>query len=109
MGLRFRKSVKVLPFVRINLSKQGVSSVSIGGKGLTINRSRKSTRVTASLPGSGLSYSRQFPDQSIGQPLSPEQSPPPPIADSPGPARGWVQGSMIGLWIIQFIRWIFKK
>ena len=62
MGFRFRRSIKVLPGVRLNISKTGVTSVSIGGKGLTVNRSRKGTRVTTSIPGSGLSFSKQYSD-----------------------------------------------
>lgn len=57
MGLRFRKSVRLLPGVRLNISKQGLSSLSIGGRGLTYNIGRKGTRGTVGLPGSGLSYS----------------------------------------------------
>ncbi|MDR9777657.1 DUF4236 domain-containing protein, partial [Rhizobium hidalgonense] len=49
MGFRFRRSIKVLPGVRLNISKTGVTSVSIGGKGLTVNRSRKGTLVTTSI------------------------------------------------------------
>lgn len=75
MGFRFRRSIKVLPGVRLNISKTGVTSVSIGGKGLTVNRSRKGTRVTASIPGSGLSYSQQYSDQ-VGPRSSNRPSPP---------------------------------
>ncbi|RZT35507.1 DUF4236 domain-containing protein [Cupriavidus agavae] len=53
MGFRFRKRIKIAPGVAINLSKSGVSA-SLGGKGLTYNTRGK---VTAGLPGTGLSYS----------------------------------------------------
>ncbi len=56
MGLRFRKSIGIIPGVRLNLSKSGLSSLSIGGKGLTYNIGRKGTRATGGLPGTGLSY-----------------------------------------------------
>ncbi|ODB39972.1 hypothetical protein A9L43_15255 [Pseudomonas mosselii] len=59
MALRFRKSFKVAPGVRINLSKSGVST-SVGGKGLTANLSKRGTRVTAGIPGSGLSASKLY-------------------------------------------------
>ncbi|WP_407933078.1 DUF4236 domain-containing protein, partial [Herbiconiux daphne] len=36
MGFRFRKSVKIMPGVRLNFSKSGMST-SIGGKGATMN------------------------------------------------------------------------
>lgn len=52
MGLRFRKSVKLAPGVRINFSKSGVSA-SIGVMGLTYNTRGK---ITVGIPGSGLSY-----------------------------------------------------
>lgn len=59
MALRFRKSFKIAPGVRINLSKSGLST-SVGGKGFTANLSKRGTRVTAGIPGSGLSASRLY-------------------------------------------------
>ena len=56
MGFRFRKSVKLMPGVRLNLGKRG-ASVSVGGKGLTCNISKKGARTTVGLPGTGVSYS----------------------------------------------------
>ncbi|EOG1896796.1 hypothetical protein APD35_09160 [Acinetobacter pittii] len=58
MGLNFRKSIKIAPGVRVNISKKGVSSVSVGGKGARVNVSKKGTRTTVGLPGTGLSYSK---------------------------------------------------
>jgi hypothetical protein len=55
MGLRFRKSIGILPGFRLNISKSG-PSVTVGGKGLTFNMGPKGPRATASLPGTGLSY-----------------------------------------------------
>lgn len=57
MGFRFRKSIKIAPGVRINLTKKGVSSVSVGKRGATMNVGKKGTRGTVGIPGSGLSYS----------------------------------------------------
>lgn len=56
MGFRFRKSVRVLPGVRLNLSTRGAST-SIGGRGATLNIGRKGARATVGPPGTGLSYS----------------------------------------------------
>jgi len=36
MGFRYRKSIKIIPGVRVNLSKSGVST-SIGRPGATVN------------------------------------------------------------------------
>lgn len=55
MGFRFRRSIKLLPGLRINLSKTGVST-SIGRPGATINIGRGKVKATVGLPGSGLSY-----------------------------------------------------
>jgi len=60
MGFRFRKSIKLMPGVRVNISKSG-PSVSIGGRGATVNIGRKGTRTTVGLPGTGLSYSEYTP------------------------------------------------
>lgn len=56
MGLRFRKTITILPGVKLNIGKTGVS-VSVGTKGLHANlhTSGKLT-TTASLPGTGISY-----------------------------------------------------
>lgn len=59
MGFRFRKSIKLLPGVRINLSKSGVST-SIGRPGATINVSDKGVRGTVGVPGTGVSYSERL-------------------------------------------------
>jgi hypothetical protein len=42
--------------VRLNLSKRGVSSVSVGRRGAWLNLSRKGTRESIGLPGTGLQY-----------------------------------------------------
>ena len=59
MPFRFRKSVKILPGLRLNFSKSGVST-SIGGPGASSNSCRRGTRGTVGLPGSGLSFSSQI-------------------------------------------------
>ena len=66
MGFRFRKSFRIAPGVRINLSKTGVST-SIGGKGATVNVSKRGVRGTVGIPGSGLSYSERLDGGSTGQ------------------------------------------
>lgn len=68
MGFRFRRSVKIIPGVRLNFSKSGIST-SIGGSGGTINFSKRGTRHTVGIPGSGLSFSSFAPK---GSPSSSE-------------------------------------
>ena len=58
MGWRFRKSIKLMPGVRLNLSKTGVST-SIGRPGATVNIRGRRVRGTVGIPGSGVSYSEE--------------------------------------------------
>ena len=57
MGMRFRKSKKIAPGVRLNLSAKS-ASISIGPKGFkkTFSTSGRVT-TTVGIPGTGLSYS----------------------------------------------------
>lgn len=55
MGFRFRRSVSIIPGLRLNLSKSG-ASVSVGPKGLHYTVGPKGTRITAGIPGTGLSW-----------------------------------------------------
>jgi L,D-peptidoglycan transpeptidase YkuD (ErfK/YbiS/YcfS/YnhG family) len=55
MGFLFRKRIRILPGIWLNLSKRGVST-SIGGKGITVNIKEGKVRTTASIPGTGISY-----------------------------------------------------
>jgi len=63
MGFRFRKSIGGRGF-RINLSKNGISSISIGRAPFTVNvpvNRPGGTRTTISLPGTGMSWSEEAP------------------------------------------------
>jgi len=55
MGFRFRRSVKILPGIRLNFGKRGIST-SIGVRGAHITYGATGTRTTVGLPGTGLSY-----------------------------------------------------
>lgn len=59
MAFRIRKSFKIAPGIRLNVSKSGLST-SVDGKGTTVNLSKRGTEVTSSLPGTGLSTSQFF-------------------------------------------------
>jgi Protein of unknown function (DUF4236) len=56
MGFRFRKSIKLLPGIRLNVGKKGINSVSVGGRGATTNIGKHGTHTTYSIPGTGISY-----------------------------------------------------
>lgn len=56
MGLRFRKSVKIAPGVRVNMGKKS-ASISVGTKGAhhTISTTGKRT-TSVGIPGTGISH-----------------------------------------------------
>ena len=54
-GLRFQKRLRLLPGVRINLSKSGASA-SVGPRGADVNIGPRGVSANAGIPGTGLSY-----------------------------------------------------
>jgi len=55
MAFRFRKSFKIAPGVRVNLGKNGVSSIGIGPRGASMSIGKKGKYVNLGIPGTGLS------------------------------------------------------
>lgn len=78
MGLRFRRSFKIIPGVRLNLSGSG-ASVTLGPRGAHYTLGPRGTRTTLGLPGSGVSWTSYQPHAAAG--LSP-----PPLSEAPDPA-----------------------
>jgi hypothetical protein len=54
MPIRFRKTINLMPGVKLNLSRGGIS-LSVGRPGATVNFSKHGIRRTIGIPGSGLS------------------------------------------------------
>jgi hypothetical protein len=67
---RFRRSFRLFPGLRINLSKSGVST-SVGRRGLWFTIGPRGTRETIGIPGTGLSYTEQQPAQTTPAPAGP--------------------------------------
>lgn len=72
MGFRFRRSLKIFPGIRLNLSKRGFSSITLGGRkspikvNVPLGREGPST-LTISNPGgifTGMSYTTTLPGTS---------------------------------------------
>ncbi len=64
MAWRYRKSFKLMPGVRINLSKRGFSTT-IGVRGASLNFSSRGTYLNTGIPGTGI-YNRQRIDTPDG-------------------------------------------
>jgi Protein of unknown function (DUF4236) len=60
MGFRFQWRPRFGPF-RLNFSKRGLRSISIGRRGAHITVSEQGERETIGLPGSGLFWSNYVP------------------------------------------------
>lgn len=75
MGWRFRRSVQVIPGVRLNFSKRGVAT-SVGVKGAHVTLGKGRVTSTVGVPGTGISYSATAQrDQQV---------------TSASPSRGWL-------------------
>jgi hypothetical protein len=59
MGLRFHRVFSILPGIRINLSKSGLST-SLGPRGADVNIGRHGVTTSAGIPGTGLSYRQKM-------------------------------------------------
>jgi hypothetical protein len=60
MSWRFRRRLRVIPGVILNVGKRG-TSVSIGGRGAHVTYGRRGRRATIGLPGTGVSYTTYEP------------------------------------------------
>ena len=95
MGFRFHRTVRLLPGLRLNLSKSGVSA-SVGTRGAWLTFGRNGTRTTVGLPGTGISYtttSSAHERQDVGTP--PRRS-----------SAGWLVVLLIMLAIAAGIGWL---
>ncbi len=59
MVLRFRRTMKIAPGVRLNLTKKGISA-RIGPRGAGITTGTSGTTVSAGIPGTGLHASKKI-------------------------------------------------
>jgi SH3-like domain-containing protein len=59
VALRFRKSLRIAPGVRLNFTQRGISTT-VGPRGASVNMGSRGTRANVGLPGTGLSYSQQL-------------------------------------------------
>lgn len=56
MGFRFRRSIGLGKGVRLNIGKKGISSVSVGKRGIGVSIGKKGPTGRVGIPGTGMSY-----------------------------------------------------
>jgi len=64
MAFRFRRTIKIAPGVRLNLTKKGISA-RLGPRGLGVTTGTSGTTVSAGIPGSGLHFSQKINNQTV--------------------------------------------
>jgi hypothetical protein len=89
MGWRFRKLFRLAPGVRLNLGRGGITSLSVGHRGATVNLGKRGVTGSVSVPGTGLSYQHRFSRLATGS--SPRQVSAPSLVAQPNTAGsgGW--------------------
>lgn len=94
MAMRFRKSFKLAPGLRLNIGRKG-ASIRVGPKGAGYTVGTSGQRVSASVPGTGFGFSSK-----IGKRKSDNQNTNPSMSS-------WVTG-LVGLFlIVMFLGWLF--
>lgn len=101
MGWRFRRSIKIFPGIRLNLSRSGVST-SVGVRGAHVTIGHGQVRKTVGIPGTGLSYSAtQSTHHAHQEARSEGETQPVTVSLSKGRAwRGWVWIALIFAMIV---------
>jgi len=56
MPFRFRRSIRLAPGIRLNISRRGGLSISIGRRGTRVTLGHGYTRAVVAAPDTGLSY-----------------------------------------------------
>jgi len=92
MGFRFRRTFRLIPDVRLNLSKSGVST-SIGTRGAWLTFGKRGTRATVGVPGTGISYTATSSSHPPQEHLEHHVT-----AEAPQPTR-----SSAGAWVILLV------
>ena len=68
MGFTFRKRIRVMKGVHLNVSPKG-ASVSVGGKGVSVTKGRGRTSLSVGVPGSGVAYRTTRKDEAAAPEL----------------------------------------
>jgi hypothetical protein len=104
MGFRFRRSIKILPGIRLNVGKRGVST-SIGVRGAHITVGHGQVRETVGLPGTGISYTHVESSKAQEQPAASAEAP---ASTEPSAARGWAWIAVL-LLLVVLVGWLLAS
>jgi hypothetical protein len=63
MALRFRKSIKILPGIRVNVGLKG-ASLNVGPRGASVSIGKQGVYTNTSIPGTGISFRNKISNNS---------------------------------------------
>jgi hypothetical protein len=93
VGLRFQRRVKILPGVRLNLSRSGIG-VSVGGRGAHLGITARGQRYSSiGIPGTGVSW-REY-----------ERRPAPRPCDLCQPGHAHIHGGFALVCLVGLLAW----
>jgi hypothetical protein len=97
MGFRFRKSIRILPGIRINLGARGVSTT-IGPRGASVNVGPRGTYANVGIPGTGLSSRTKLdaPEHAL-RPKPVVNAPSTPNTTRTSSHTGWIIALFVGI------------
>lgn len=96
MGLNFRRRVKILPGLTLNVGKRG-ASLTVGGRGASVNIGKRGTYANIGVPGTGLSYRTR-----LGQPKA-KNAPEIPPSSNNNVNQGALGGCVVAAVAILFV------
>lgn len=92
MALRFRRSIRIAPGVRLNVGKKSMS-VRVGGRGFGVTTGTSGTRVSAGIPGTGIYATKKVSGPSKSRRPIPKSKPTARRADAF--PIGWFLGALV--------------
>ena len=77
MSLRFRRRIKIIPGVHLNISRSGIST-SVGVRGASLTLGKRGTYLNTGIPGTGVSWRERISEPtskpSVQPPIEPLSS-----------------------------------
>ena len=95
MSLRFRRSVRLFPGVRLNFSASGVSTT-VGVRGASMTLGQRGAHMNLGLPGTGLAYRTPITPRGQAKRLVSDLPVPIPIPAIPAPGAHEIRSADIG-------------
>ena len=97
MSFRFRRRIKLLPGVHLNISRSGIST-SLGVRGASMTFGKRGTFVNAGIPGTGISYREK-----LQQPAAALEQPAPQVATQTEISHHHLHWWKIGLFLATMV------